>query len=427
VAGGTVLRTFTIYNTGDADLTLTGTPKVAVSGANATDFVVTAQPSSPVTPAGSVTFTIEFNPGDVGIRTASISIENNDPDENPYNFDVQGTGSNNVVFQENFDDGDITNNPTWIANNSAYSVVGGVLNSDGLRSDQSDRYTTAFVANVTMPVSDYMEFSYTGSLKSIGNPQVGRGIHLVLGSNADGREYYLAIQRGYTNGFPTNKYCLSLEMGGDGTIVDLIKTSFQPNYDQIYAIKAIRSDGQWSLYVDGSLIGSVADPVGSFTGISVIMIGAIGSITVDNIYVSTIAPEMDIKGNDVSIADGDSTPSITDDTDFGSTGVVGGTVLRTFTIYNTGDADLTLTGAPKVAVSGGNASDFVVTAQPTSPVAPAGSVTFTVEFDPGAEGLRTATISISNNDPDENPYDFAIQGTGMVAPTYQVFLPLVIR
>ena len=34
---------------------------------------------------------------------------------------------------------------------------------------------------------------------------------------------------------------------------------------------------------------------------------------------------------------------------------------------------------------------------------------------PSASGLRSATLSIANNDADENPYDFAIQGTGLTA------------
>ena len=37
---------------------------------------------------------------------------------------------------------------------------------------------------------------------------------------------------------------------------------------------------------------------------------------------------------------------------------------------------------------------------------------FTVEFNPGGEGLRTATVSIQINGDDENPYEFNIQGTG---------------
>ena len=123
--------------------------------------------------------------------------------------------------------------------------------------------------------------------------------------------------------------------------------------------------------------------------------------------------EMDVQGNGVSIADEDDTPDAADHTDFGSTPVAGGTVDRTFTIENVGGEDLNLSGDPKVEISGANATDFTVTAQPSSPVAGSSTTTFTVRFDPSASGLRSATVSIANDDSDENPYDFAIQGTGV--------------
>jgi flagellar hook assembly protein FlgD len=128
----------------------------------------------------------------------------------------------------------------------------------------------------------------------------------------------------------------------------------------------------------------------------------------------TATAEMDVLGNSISIADGDATPSTTDDTDFGSADITTGTVDHIFTIKNTGSADLNLTGTPdKVQISGPNAGDFSVTVQPTSPVAAnTGMTTFTVQFNPSATGLRSATISIANDDADENPYDFAIQGAG---------------
>ena len=76
-----------------------------------------------------------------------------------------------------------------------------------------------------------------------------------------------------------------------------------------------------------------------------------------------------------------------------------------------------LDGDPKVDILGTHASDFTVTSQPTSPVSSGGgSVQFTVAFDPSAIGLRTAEVSIENNDSDEDPYNFAIQGTG-ITPT----------
>ena len=137
---------------------------------------------------------------------------------------------------------------------------------------------------------------------------------------------------------------------------------------------------------------------------------AIGAI--QTLGVVAPEPEMVVKGNNVSIPDGSSAPSLTNHTDFAGTAVSGGTVTRTFTINNTGSANLNLSGSPRVAVSGTNAADFTVTAQPTSPVAPSGSTTFSVTFDPSASGTRTAMLSIANNDADENPFNFTIQGTG---------------
>jgi hypothetical protein len=129
-------------------------------------------------------------------------------------------------------------------------------------------------------------------------------------------------------------------------------------------------------------------------------------------------PESNVKGNTVTIADGDATPSATDHTDFGNAPFAGGTVTRIFTIENTGGAPLNLTGTPKVQISGANAADFTVTVQPASPVAATnGTTTFTIVFDPSAVGLRSATISLANDDCNENAYDFAIQGTGNVPPT----------
>jgi hypothetical protein len=125
------------------------------------------------------------------------------------------------------------------------------------------------------------------------------------------------------------------------------------------------------------------------------------------------APEMDVRGNAKAIADGDSTPDETDGTDFGKPLVAGGTVVRAFTIWNAGPGNLILGGTPKVAVSGAHAADFTVTQQPASPVVPGGSTVFQMTFTPSAFGERVATVSVSNNDPDENPYGFAVRG---VAP-----------
>ena len=120
--------------------------------------------------------------------------------------------------------------------------------------------------------------------------------------------------------------------------------------------------------------------------------------------------EIDIRGDGNSIPDGDTTPSATDLTDFGTVNV-GNDVTHSFTIHNTGAYTLYLTGSPAVQITG--SGDFTVVSQPSSTtLAPGGSTTFSVVFDPSSTGSKTATISVPNTDLNENPYDFSLQGTG---------------
>ena len=122
--------------------------------------------------------------------------------------------------------------------------------------------------------------------------------------------------------------------------------------------------------------------------------------------------EMDIKGNGQSIVDGDETPSTFDDTDFGPVNITTGSVEHVFEIRNSGVVNLDLIGSPKVLISGTNAGDFVVIEEPASSVPVNGATTFKIRFNPSAIALRTAMVSIENNDFNENPYNFFIQGTG---------------
>ena len=115
----------------------------------------------------------------------------------------------------------------------------------------------------------------------------------------------------------------------------------------------------------------------------------------------------------VGITTGDSTPSSTDHTDFGAAELVGDTMVRTFSITNRGTGPLNLTGTPRVALSGVHATDYSVL-QPGTSVAASGSTVFLVAFYPSGTGLRSALVSIASNDPDDNPFTFAIQGTGVL-------------
>ena len=122
------------------------------------------------------------------------------------------------------------------------------------------------------------------------------------------------------------------------------------------------------------------------------------------------AAEINVRGNSTTIADGDATPTLADHTDFDAVPTFSGTFVRTFTIRNTGNSNLTLSTP---TISGTNASDFSVTVNPSSPVTASGSTTFQITFDPSANGVRNATLTLTNNDCDEASYDFAITGRGV--------------
>jgi len=133
--------------------------------------------------------------------------------------------------------------------------------------------------------------------------------------------------------------------------------------------------------------------------------------------------EVAVSGNAVNIADGDSTPSTSDHTDFGSVGTEGGTLSRTYTITNSGNRAMSL---GTVSVSGTHATNFVVTSQPSGTLNPSNSTTIVVLFDPSDVGLRSAELSFSTTDDSfsdgltENPFNFNIQGFG-VAPAITNF------
>ncbi len=195
------------------------------------------------------------------------------------------------------------------------------------------------------------------------------------------------------------------------------------DYDSLGATATLSASGA-TLDASTTTDGTPVQGIMTFNDIKFISTGTGVTLRIDdnagianptvnsNAFNVTGEQEILIKGNDTEIINGDNTPSQIDETDFRQVKVNGSTVYRTYTIYNTGKLDLNLTGTPMVSISGVNASDFTITGQPATPIVGGGSTTFTVSFDPSDYGIRTATVSIDNNDNDENPYTFDIQGTG---------------
>ncbi|WP_411768817.1 LamG-like jellyroll fold domain-containing protein [Winogradskyella sp. A3E31] len=129
---------------------------------------------------------------------------------------------------------------------------------------------------------------------------------------------------------------------------------------------------------------------------------------------------IDVLGNAISIANGDLTPQVADNTDFGSVTVGFGPLTNTFEIENThsgGNPSNNVLTITSISLSGANAADFTINSTITT-IPRSNSETFTIDFNPSAAGVRTALVTIINNSSDltEQTYTYQIQGTGL-APT----------
>lgn len=131
-----------------------------------------------------------------------------------------------------------------------------------------------------------------------------------------------------------------------------------------------------------------------------------------------LAPEIRIEGNTVEIPNDptfSNTPSASNYTAFGDV-PLGSSLERSFVIKNIGQSTLTLdndgSGAV-VKIGGTGAANFSVTAIPATSIAKNAATSFKITYTPGSSAAtHIAEVSIHNNDFDEDPYRFVIQGTG---------------
>jgi PKD repeat protein len=128
-----------------------------------------------------------------------------------------------------------------------------------------------------------------------------------------------------------------------------------------------------------------------------------------------IAPSITLKGNNISIAKGNITPSLADSTNMGSTT---SSLTRRYKIFNTGTDTLRISS---IVSSGINSSEFVAKNVP-SDINANDSASFNITFTPTVSGTRYATITINSNDTSQAAYDFAVQGTSIAVKPLKISL-----
>ena len=406
VVDGEVTRTFTIQNL-HATETLSITSAVITENAvvpifgtilaGSADFSIVSQPASSIPPGGSTTFDVKFNPSAGGSRTAQVKFTNSDTTggEGTYNFWVNGTGIDVADIS-------VTNDPPFLV--TPIEIPDGDSTPDA--ADGTD-FGGATLAGGT--VTRNFRVSNAG-----GVPLTISSVTITGDQASD-----------FTFTSPTSPVPVASILG-PGT--STFSITFDPSaMGERNALVTINNNDP-----------DVAESVYTFA------IRGIGGF-----------PDIDVLVDETSIADGDTVSVPGDLTDFGAADLTGQSFVKTFTIRNTGDNVLNLTGTPIVKIKPAflvpgipaselpGAGDFTVNVLPElSTLGPEGFTTFQVTYDPqpipvgalalntnpldpaipgatnpnaiASDILRFATVSIESNDTNESPYDFVISGVALV-------------
>lgn len=471
---GWIDKIFVITNSGNAILQLTGTPfPLVLGGIHATDFALQSGPVTNIAIGSNTSFTMRFTPGAIGERTGTVSIASNDPDDNPYLFAVGGSGisgsepviglygnatsiGNNDFVPSLGDFTDFGNIATtgyfdrvFVITNSGTDILqltntanvidfGGTHSGDfsmqvgpvtNIAAGSNASFTVRFTpgaagfrtGTVIIANNDISDNPYTYGIQGTGLLNLPEMAIYGSGNLVSNMDYTPAALNltdfgSYlTNGTAgvTNTFVIT-----NSGLVNLVLSNSP-------AVEITGDTTDFTLFLDASTpitpsstttFKIAFDPtaVGTRTGI----VSIANNDSDENPYVFYISgsgqssePEIAIYGLGYLIPDEDSTPSISDGTDYNDVLFSGGYSDHTFSITNTGSANLILGGSP--VFGGTNPGDFAIQGgDPVSPVVPGGNSTFVVRFTPLAYGDRTATMSISNNDSDESTYNFMLIGEG---------------
>jgi hypothetical protein len=374
-----------LFDTLTVNVTVTDQPDAGVIGVvtqQQTDDNSVLNPFATATvQTGSTTARINLNTTANGtFTTASLSSSGFAATGNPGEWSKSGTASSltSAVRALVFDP---TDNQVPAGD---YVGTGITLTvSDGVRTDQKS--TTISVLSVADPVNHapVINSNGSGSTATISINENTTAVTTVQATDVDAGQtvrYYIS-QDSYTY-YDGYKFDLNATTG-------VLRFLSAPDYENPQSV--MTSPPGNSYYVEVEARDSATPYAFDVQAILV--------------NVTDVAePEITVRGNTVSIADGDTTPSTTDFTDFGSVTQNGTALVRTFTVKNDGAANLTL-GAVSLPTG------FTLVEGLSTLLTPGASDTFQVRLDTSVLGTKTGQISFTSNDSNESPFNFSITGT----------------
>jgi Abnormal spindle-like microcephaly-assoc'd, ASPM-SPD-2-Hydin len=452
--GTRLFKIVTVRNTGTANLTGLG---ITLGGEHPADFSTTTLGTSVLVPGTQSTFYVFFQPTEAGGRTATLQISSNDEDENPFDLVLNGSGevplAPEIVVEEPagtelvgdtatlaFGDSNLgvpVTKTITIRNSGTADLTGLVVTRDGVNS--SDFALGALGATTLTPGAS-TTFAVTFTSSVAGN----RRAALHIASN-DADENPFDITLGGVGLLPPAPEIVVEEPAGVGLLNGVAALVFGNSNIGVAVIKTITVRNTGTVNLTGLAVtrsgANAADFVLSAPGATTLLPGTATTFTVtftpsaaglrnaalqiasndadENPFGITMggtgvippAPEIAVEYPvGTGLADGFSTLV------FGNSRI-GLPVSLSITIRNTGVANLS---GLSIASVGANASDFTVGGRITPSLAPGESVVFRATFTPSAVGLRNAVFQITSNDADENPFDIALSGTGVVPPAPEI-------
>lgn len=315
-----ISRLFEICNDGESDLAIDN-PSSLVSGL--AFFQIGDEPSAVVAPSACTAFRVRFQAAAAGDFSGTVSIQNNDPDDGPFTFTVEGRASDAEIR---------------VHHAGAGIADGGFFDFPRTPVDE-------------LPISRLFEICNDGDLNLV----IDNGTSLVSGPGflQIGDQPSPVVAPGSCTSFRVRFQV--------GTAGDYSGTVAIQNND--------RDEDPFSFTVQGTAASSDA--------------------------------EIRVHHAGATIADGGSFL-------FPTTPVEDLPVSRLFWICNDGDMDLHIDNAANLVAGSGFQQ---IDTPPPGAVAPYTCASFRVRFDVASEGTFAGAITIRNNDSDEDPYDISLGGT----------------
>jgi hypothetical protein len=216
-----------------------------------------------------------------------------------------------------------------------------------------------------------------------------------------------------------SKYWIISSSGTFTTPIFSFTGLYTPGTADVNGIESNCISAKWdgTIWTNGAAIGGGMLTISGLT--------KMGTSTTNEISAGNRNREINVKGltgGTNNIASGSAFANGLNNTLFAMTSISSSTT-KDYEIQNLGITALNLTGAPIVSVGGANPGDFTVTTVPSATIVGGSSTSFVITFSPTFGGIRTAIVSIANDDSNENPFTFLVQGTGNCPTTTNSITP----